>query len=664
MDLETLAIRFFTQGEDAVRSALQEITADSDKVGDSLENNVTKGFDQVKDKVIELIGVWGAAELFKHMIEEAGELAVKLEVFSQQTGISAERLAEMGEQAELSFVPVDSLRSAFLRLGMSMGDSQSRGALAMKAMGLNVESFHGDAEKAFTAIAEKFATYRDDLNKSALQTALFGRGGQMTPLLNSFKQTQAEVKDLAQSMTDAQKTAMLDYERSMIRLKLVTDGFGRQVAAETAPALKALADSFTVSIKNGEDFNVIAEVLTGTIRFLGSVVLILKNAFILLGHQGADAFAALALGAEGLGHIIKDVITGNFKQIPIDAKTMMSQVNQAIDEGWRDLIKDGKTASDELKSLFGFGDNTPGGKRTPGTKSAPMVKPAKEDNGKDLLKAMLDMYKQEAEVAKATYELQTKIAQDLDTDTKTKYAKIEAQDQAYLAFIVDMYDEGSKEYLDQLKVIEEHHKQHLDAKLKDENDYAKNIKEINDMVRGWEEVAAKKQKDDAEKFAKVTTNSIEAIFKEGFSKGGTIGSAMAAFGKTIAAGLGGMMVQLGETYLTYGTIMQSLAALLPDPFTAGAAGIAIGLALIAMGSALGAVASGGGGGGGGGGPVGAPSAVNFTSSINPAGTNAAGSTGSLSPTAPVAFTVIGANDPAAQRQIVQLITNANRRNIG
>ena len=57
------------------------------------------------------------------MIEEAGRLAVKLEVFSQQTGISAGRLAEMGEQAELSFVPVDSLRSAFLRLGMSMGDS-------------------------------------------------------------------------------------------------------------------------------------------------------------------------------------------------------------------------------------------------------------------------------------------------------------------------------------------------------------------------------------------------------------------------------------------------------------------------------------------------------------------------------------------------------------
>ena len=80
--------------------------------------------------------------------------------------------------------------------------------------------------------------------------------------------------------------------------------------------------------------------------------------------------------------------------------------------------------------------------------------------------------------------------------------------------------------------------------------------------------------------------------------------------------------------------MQSLAALLPDPFTAGAAGIAIGLALIAMGSALGAVAGGGGGGGGGGGPVGAPSAVDTTSSINPAGTNAAGSTGSLSPLAP------------------------------
>lgn len=285
--------------------------------------------------------------------------------------------------------------------------------------------------------------------------------------------------------------------------------------------------------------------------------------------------------------------------------------------------------------------------------------------GEEELRATLNRYKQQAETAKATYELQTKQAEDADTDTQTKYTRIEALDQKYLAFIVDIFDEGSVEYLDALREMEEHHKQHLDAMKNDEEEYAKNLKEINDMMEGWREAGAKKALEDSKKDAKLVTDAIEKTMTTAFAKGGNIGSAMKAFGDTIAAGLGQMLVQQGELYLEYGGIMQGLSALLGNPFTAGPAGIAIGLALIALGSALGALASGGGGSGGGGSSSrGAPpSPVSFTGSLGSTGTNSAANAGGITPVQPVSVTVIGPNDPSAQRQILQLISNGQRRNL-
>jgi hypothetical protein len=86
-------------------------------------------------------------------------------------------------------------------------------------------------------------------------------------------------------------------------------------------------------------------------------------------------------------------------------------------------------------------------------------------------------------------------------------------------------------------------------------------------------------------------DSIYNAFSAAFSGEG-IGGFIKAFGQTVLAGVGGIFTQLGMVYLEYGGIMQALSALLPNPFTAGPAGLAIGAALIAMGAALGAVAKG------------------------------------------------------------------------
>jgi hypothetical protein len=171
------------------------------------------------------------------------------------------------------------------------------------------------------------------------------------------------------------------------------------------------------------------------------------------------------------------------------------------------------------------------------------------------------------------------------------------------------------------------------------------------------------------------SNTMSAIISQGFSQtlgdaiyngiaaafdGKGIGGVIKAFGKTMLAGVGQMMTQLGMVYLEYGVIMQSLSALLPNPFTAGPAGIAIGAALVAMGSALGSVAKGGGGRGTAkAGAFREPNAGQEMTRLK--FINRDGSTVEPVKRTTNNFTVIGTDDPKAQRAIMEMIRKGERR---
>lgn len=138
-----------------------------------------------------------------------------------------------------------------------------------------------------------------------------------------------------------------------------------------------------------------------------------------------------------------------------------------------------------------------------------------------------------------------------------------------------------------------------------------------------------------------------------------LGGIFKAFGKTILAGLGDIMTQQGQALLTYGITMQAAAIGLSNPFTAGPAAIAAGLALIALGSAFGAIAKGGGG-------RGTAQSGAFRERPGEVVTRLkfVDRTGrpveSMRPVT-VNATIIGTRDPKAQREIVELIQNAARR---
>ena len=160
-------------------------------------------------------------------------------------------------------------------------------------------------------------------------------------------------------------------------------------------------------------------------------------------------------------------------------------------------------------------------------------------------------------------------------------------------------------------------------------------------------------------------NGIAAAFETLVTRGANIGDAFGALGATLLRGLGDMLVQFGTSLLPvaklFGAVVTSLKSLNPVAMTAAAVGlIAVGAMMRgAAGRAFGGVGGGsapviaGGGLGGSSGPMTLPG-ISF-------GPTAASSAAAVTPSRAISFTVIGTNDPRAQRDIQELLRNADRR---
>ncbi|KKM81619.1 hypothetical protein LCGC14_1327990, partial [marine sediment metagenome] len=141
------------------------------------------------------------------------------------------------------------------------------------------------------------------------------------------------------------------------------------------------------------------------------------------------------------------------------------------------------------------------------------------------------------------------------------------------------------------------------------------------------------------------------------------------FGKTLLAGFGDILVQLGKILIQYGLTMEALRPFLMNIFTAGPAAIAAGAALIALGSAFSSIVSSSGGAARGTATAGAFREPNFGFAQQQANvsrqTISMGSAPTVQPQPAVNnfITVIGPDDPTAQRQLTELLVKAQRRGL-
>ena len=182
-----------------------------------------------------------------------------------------------------------------------------------------------------------------------------------------------------------------------------------------------------------------------------------------------------------------------------------------------------------------------------------------------------------------------------------------------------------------------------------------------DLLNTWEDT----MRGMADEMANVMIDSIAKAFENLTSLGGTIGSFFKTLTSTMLAGLGSMLIEFGRYVIMTGKLMMALRKALADMNPVGQ--IAVGLAMVALGGALRGAASrtfGGGSAGGGGGAPTMSSVASASAMAMPSlfyGPTAAGSASTIQQMPPMNVTIVGPNDPSAQRQMQDLMRNAMRR---
>ena len=597
MDLETLAIRYETLGENEVNASLNRIT-------DSTRQLTLQQMEAIK--------------MNDALAESQETAAVATAGHGFQIGRLRQDLGSLIGRLTGTNLAVDRVGSA---LGaMAIGNVAIIGVLA----GIAGIAFAYDkltlSLKGVTAEQEKAA---EGFEKAQRLKEAGGKiGVEASALQAEVTKAQADLDSLNNRLAYAQANPMA---RGVELVEPLQEEIRKQSAL--LKQKKALDDN--IALRKKADKIIIDETQ--------------KHDLEVLAKQ-AEALATLIKGNRNTDAQYDQKALADEKSYYLDAKANAVAGNIAIASEYQKL-------GDILKTAFTKAD-----------------KPAKPSTKKDLPGLADFLAEQKAEVAalKETHDLQVRLEEDSLDATEQKYAKLRALDEAYLIEVGAIYGFESAEYDAVLKTMEEHRKQHTDvilAEIKRETEEGNKQAEAQSIE---DEKMLKKKEANAAKLSGVLSSSMAAAFTEGF-KGGGVAGAMEKFADMVLSGLGKLLVQLGEQYIAYGGIMDALSSLLYDPYTAGPAALAIGAALIALGSALGSVGTGGGGGGGGGGPVGSPGTVHFTGATTPTalpgGPNSATTTGNMKATGPVIgnLTLLGPNDPVLQRQLLETIAKANVR---
>jgi tape measure domain-containing protein len=188
----------------------------------------------------------------------------------------------------------------------------------------------------------------------------------------------------------------------------------------------------------------------------------------------------------------------------------------------------------------------------------------------------------------------------------------------------------------------------------------------DEMIAAYERNVLEPAREMGQQLNQILSAGLANAFQALTARGGTIGDAFKALGQTILSGLGDMLIQLGTSLLPVAKLMAAVRASLASLSPAGMVAAAVGL--IALGGMMKGVASrmtttGAGApvsSGGFGYTAGGQGGITLPGlTFGP--TMAAAAAGGLSPMQPMNVTIIGPNDPSAQRQMQELLRNAQRR---
>lgn len=241
-----------------------QFTAALDKASYTAEKNFKNISSFAKTAAGSIAALYGASSIVGFVKDQidAADAAGKM---AQKVGLSVEELSKLQYAAKLADVDTQQLQTGLVKLSKGMveaanGTGQARNALS--AMGISVKNTDGSLKSSSTVlgeVADKFATYGDSANKTALAVQLFGKSGaELIPLLNAgsagIKESADELERFGGVISQKAAAEAEKFNDNLTRLSTVGASFGKSIANEVLPYLNQLADEFLVARANGMGF--------------------------------------------------------------------------------------------------------------------------------------------------------------------------------------------------------------------------------------------------------------------------------------------------------------------------------------------------------------------------------------------------------------------------
>jgi len=277
------------------------------------------------------VSVAGITAFVKSAINAADEMS-KL---SQKTGVAVKDLAGLQLAYQQSGIQAGALQTSMAKLAQGM----AKGNDAFAAMQLSTKNADGSLKSTrdmLGEVADKFASYQDGAEKTALAMQLFGKAGaDMIPLLSGGAAGLAEFDAMAQqlglTMDEATAKSAEKFNDTLDLVSMGVSGVGTQIAAQLLPTLTGLAGEFLTTMTSGDKLKSTAEFLATALKGLYVAGLAVVEAFKTVGTTLGGVFAAIGAA-----------ISGDFA----GAKAILSELKTDIGTSWIKTLDQAKAAWD------------------------------------------------------------------------------------------------------------------------------------------------------------------------------------------------------------------------------------------------------------------------------------------------------------------------------
>lgn len=263
---------------------------------------------------------------------------------AQKIGIPVEELSGLKYAAGLADVSMEALSAGMIKLARNMsavaGGAKGPAADAFRALSISVTDANGNLKSTgdvFGDLADKFAGFKDSAAKTALETAIFGKGAaDLIPLLNQGKKGLSDAADEARKFglivsEEAAKSAEL-FNDNLKRLSAIMQGVMITATSQLSGELAKLSDTMVEVGKSGNITGATTTIVTGFMRGLGLELVALE-----------DRLGKIVIGFKFLGEEAAALASGNFAAMP------------AIFDKYSKATTEANTATvEQVKSLLGL----------------------------------------------------------------------------------------------------------------------------------------------------------------------------------------------------------------------------------------------------------------------------------------------------------------------